>query len=383
MHIKQLNLFWVVILVLSVTFPSLFAANIPSDSDQWTDMETPYRGSIVDEYSPAGGNVLFVADTNPFSIGDKIAIGWPYPEENEVVGIYPNYCLICKNYLIHSYLDDIVSVYPGWRPSTGFTTVTADSTLKVIGSRSVKTSCSVFMYWMGSLFHIGNSSAVNANEYPRLRFYIRLDQTSSADLTLWDVNGRWAGWGYFDVPNDDYFHYKSFPCGAENEELWSYVESGFDWTRVIDIDIRTYPPYYSGMSFWIDGLRFSNEGAHETRYMRSDQHTINGLTAYKLDITQTSSNVFVGQNYVGDDFESGSWGIRVWKRTTSGAETEVTSGAPQAQVSRVSKSSGIQSATWVCPQTTLNLIPDSTVVRVYIRINSFSWVLKATFTTQQ
>jgi len=117
----------------------------------------------------------------------------------------------------------------------------------------------------------------------------------------------------------------------------------------------------------------------ETRYMRSDQHTINGLTAYKLEITQTSSSVTVSDGYVGDWLDA-SWGIRVWKRTSSGVETEITNGTPQAVVSRGSEGSGIQSATWVCPQTPLNAT-DSIVVRVYIRVTS--WVLKATFTTQQ
>ena len=120
----------------------------------------------------------------------------------------------------------------------------------------------------------------------------------------------------------------------------------------------------------------------ETRYKRSDQHTINGLAAYKLDITQTSSALLVAETYVGDDYVNAYWGIRVSKRTAEGVETEITNGTPQAQVSRVAKSSGIQSANWACPQTPLNLT-DSIVVRVYIRLNLFSWVLKATFTTEQ
>lgn len=116
----------------------------------------------------------------------------------------------------------------------------------------------------------------------------------------------------------------------------------------------------------------------ETRYMRSDQHTINGLTAYKLGIAQsTTYGICSEQAY---DLVRYDWGIRVWKRSSGGTETEITSGIPVATVYRTSVGAGIQSNTWACPQTTLDST-DAIVVRVYGKLSA--WILLRTFITEQ
>lgn len=93
----------------------------------------------------------------------------------------------------------------------------------------------------------------------------------------------------------------------------------------------------------------------ETRYMRSDTQTINGLSAYQLGITSSSSSLSTmvsSQTGNGQQNQTVYWGVRVWQRNNAGTETELTSGTPVAQVSRTS-GSGIQSATWTPPSTTL------------------------------
>jgi len=96
----------------------------------------------------------------------------------------------------------------------------------------------------------------------------------------------------------------------------------------------------------------------ETRYFRSDQHTVNGLTANALLTSQSGTagqtSAFLDRN---------CFGIRVWIRHQDGTEEEVTPGSAVA-VRCASRSSGIYSATWNCPQRTLQPT-DAIVIRVY------------------
>jgi len=115
----------------------------------------------------------------------------------------------------------------------------------------------------------------------------------------------------------------------------------------------------------------------ETRYFRSDTHTINGLLAYKL---LTSQSAVEANKYEYNTAAYFRWGIRVWKRTSGGAETEITSGTPVAVVTRTIVAEGMQSNTWACPETAL-VSTDAIIVRVYIYELS-AWRLKATYITE-
>lgn len=115
------------------------------------------------------------------------------------------------------------------------------------------------------------------------------------------------------------------------------------------------------------------------RYMRGDLHSVNGLEAYKLDTTQ--SNIYKVSTVTAYQHNTVYWGIRVWKRSTEGVETEITSGTPVAQVNRSVDGQGIQTATWNCPNINFSST-DSIVIRVYCN-NGGSWILQATFTTDQ
>jgi hypothetical protein len=119
-------------------------------------------------------------------------------------------------------------------------------------------------------------------------------------------------------------------------------------------------------------------------YMRSDQHTINNATMYKLMETHTQNGTSTSM-LTGDPENDVAcyWGIRVWKRSANGTEVELTSGSPVAVVSRSSSGQGLQSATWTCPATSLNPT-DSLVVRVYYKFDfQSSYTLSGQFTTVQ
>jgi hypothetical protein len=115
--------------------------------------------------------------------------------------------------------------------------------------------------------------------------------------------------------------------------------------------------------------------ASETRYFRSDTQTVNGLTARKLLTSRsgTSGSIDISNYHA-------YIGIRVWKRNSAGTETEITNGSPYA-IAAIPSSSGIVSANWSCPQTSL-ATTDAIVVRVYATADTITWVLADTWITE-
>jgi hypothetical protein len=85
-----------------------------------------------------------------------------------------------------------------------------------------------------------------------------------------------------------------------------------------------------------------------------------------------------------DIFAGGSltcyWGVDVAVRHADGSETPL--GSKVAQVSRSVDGIGLQSATWVCPLTSL-VSTDAVVVRVYMKIGTGAWQLVMSFITEQ
>lgn len=112
----------------------------------------------------------------------------------------------------------------------------------------------------------------------------------------------------------------------------------------------------------------------ETRYLRSDTHTVNGLTAYQLkNVNSTySTQVDVTGLYY--------FGIRVWIRKADGTEVEVTGGSPVAVVPFTAP---YAYASWNCPEV-LTSPTDAVVVRLYGSVSSTGpWSLLRTWITEQ
>ncbi|PKN02738.1 hypothetical protein CVU76_01740 [Candidatus Dojkabacteria bacterium HGW-Dojkabacteria-1] len=128
------------------------------------------------------------------------------------------------------------------------------------------------------------------------------------------------------------------------------------------------------------------EATSETRYFRGDTQTVNGLSAYQLGTAQSNTRRTTFYQLTGDGGSSlVTWGIRVWKRTSGGVETEITSGSPVATVERSGNGAGTQLGYWSPPPTILNTT-DSIVIRVYIQVGTSGWQQGGTppvFTTNQ
>ena len=120
----------------------------------------------------------------------------------------------------------------------------------------------------------------------------------------------------------------------------------------------------------------------ENRYFRDslDQWRVNGLNARKL-ITSLGA-IWDADFTTGPASTTYYLGIRVWRRSSGGVETEITSGTPVAVVQRDALGEGWQVGTWTCPLTSLDST-DSIVVRTYMKIGAGGWVLSGTWTTEQ
>ena len=110
--------------------------------------------------------------------------------------------------------------------------------------------------------------------------------------------------------------------------------------------------------------------------MRSDQQTVNGLTAYKLGLTQTTAYVYVEVGYPGS--VGAYYDIEIAVRHADGTETEL---LPWTQfASRTTSGEGFQTYNFNCPQTPLSAT-DAIVVRLRARNAGGSAV--AEFITEQ
>jgi len=114
-----------------------------------------------------------------------------------------------------------------------------------------------------------------------------------------------------------------------------------------------------------------------TWYMRSDSHTSNNVSGYKLSETQSTTGTYNSRSKSGGF--SIYYAVRVWI-VFSDSQLELTDGEPVAIVSRNIDGEGIQSANWTCPGYA-NII-DAVMVKVYQRFSDETeWNLRATFVT--
>ena len=98
----------------------------------------------------------------------------------------------------------------------------------------------------------------------------------------------------------------------------------------------------------------------ESRYYRSDMHTVNGLNAYKLDTTNSASESYIEVGQSGPDDTGGCpyvssvyYNSDIYIRHSNGAQTLL--GSSIAQTVRGGDfAEGYQSNTWSCPKTSLS-----------------------------
>jgi len=144
------------------------------------------------------------------------------------------------------------------------------------------------------------------------------------------------------------------------------------------IIVLTTPPTDITVEHW--GPEFDYNVTAEARYLRGvvGEAAVNGLTSYSLG----TANSNIAGNWAPGNNAQVHLGMRVWKRSQAGTETEVTQGSPVATVNRTSNGNGFQTATWVPPETVLDST-DSIVIRVYGDTTFPPATVRATFTSEQ
>jgi hypothetical protein len=119
---------------------------------------------------------------------------------------------------------------------------------------------------------------------------------------------------------------------------------------------------------------------NQIRYLRSDQVTVNELTAYNLGTAQSTTGILATS--LGNQVAVYA-GIRVYVRNSAGTTNELTSAVVGIAYRAAGGGSGmVTGATWTPPLTTLTTT-DSIVIELYQGTNSPPSTLVGTFTTAQ
>jgi len=117
----------------------------------------------------------------------------------------------------------------------------------------------------------------------------------------------------------------------------------------------------------------------QTRYFRVDTATVNLLLARKLLTTLTDAGGSEAHSKAGNVVAAGATiGIRVWKRTSAGAETEITDAVRATYTQNTSTFGVMVNANWDCPPTAL-ASTDSIVVKVYGKFGADAYTQFGTY----
>jgi hypothetical protein len=241
-----------------------------ASQDFGTDESTPYIGSTVNATSQAGQNNLYVSSPSNFTAGQKIFIYYyPYFEENSVSSIQSTY-IVCGSALLNTYPSATAVIVfanssgvqsQGWGPYWGNPTITAESTVKIVGNYSVKVSGSGGSPGTGVIFYWGKSNPLSMFTFPTLNLSIYTSVAASVYIGLWDTSYRMVGQYCQQIMNDGNFHQISLNGGpAAATDGWTTGTGGwngdpnFDWGNIVAIVIGMTTT--SGITFYIDGLYF-------------------------------------------------------------------------------------------------------------------------------
>jgi murein tripeptide amidase MpaA len=196
------------------------------------------------------------------------------------------------------------------------------------------------------------------------------DKVTSETLTIMtDSNG------YFELNFGNLASYTTaheFNLAAPGHSRDFYI--GSEWGKKFELT-ETEPVDSFTVEHW--GQWYNSTSF--TKYMTHLTQTVNGLNAYRLE--NASMLVQASTSFTSNSATTQYTGMRVYRRSSAGVETEITSGV-SAIVSRSVNGNGLQSVGWFCPGADLSP-GDSIVVKVYQATVNPPTTLWATFTTGQ
>jgi hypothetical protein len=141
-----------------------------------------------------------------------------------------------------------------WTATSG--AVSFDSTVKVKGAGSVKTSAESLSY-AACLFTLDAGKEVDAEQYPVLNLWLSRDSSfnGNVNLTLFDGADR-AAWHEFTAGAEKWFQ-TQVRVGSAGADVWQ-VEGGFGWTGVRKVRVVCWFDGSGSGGFWVDGLFFGS-----------------------------------------------------------------------------------------------------------------------------
>lgn len=128
-------------------------------------------------------------------------------------------------------------------------------------------------------------------------------------------------------------------------------------------------------------LACSAETTVHTWYFRGDSATVNTITAYVANETQSSTSQTATATITYSSYYAVQWGWRVWHVDNLGGLTELTSGVPSAVVTLNANTSSMETAYWTAKATRLWVGFDSLILTIYEQFGSLGWTAKAGFTS--
>ena len=166
-----------------------------------------------------------------------------------------------------------------WSSGTGSGNVSLDSTVKAVGSYSVKHTTSTPDYYGSAVFTLNAGKEVDANKYPTLTFQVRLGANFNGTIIVWlyDTANKSAYVNLANLKNDEKWYKQTIRCGNKNaEQTWTYVEDGFNWTQIKKFRIDANFVGTNTGNFWVDNLFFNSR-----RWEAMQEDTVS-QTAYGL-----------------------------------------------------------------------------------------------------
>jgi hypothetical protein len=149
----------------------------------------------------------------------------------------------------------------GWGPIYSGPTITAESTIKIVGNYSVKVTGPGGAPGTGVIFYWGKANPISMFTFPMINLNIYTTVAASVIIGLWDQSYNTVGQYCQQIMNDGNFHQIQLNGGpAAATDGWTPGTGGwngsanFDWSHIVAITVTMMTT--SAVTFYIDGQYF-------------------------------------------------------------------------------------------------------------------------------
>ncbi|MEM3341241.1 MAG: carbohydrate-binding protein, partial [Thermoplasmata archaeon] len=201
--------------------------------------------------------------------------------------------------------------------------------------------------------------------------YYNYTNSGSIEYRVWRMSNTSKGGKYF-----------FSPTAADLDQLLSYVFEDIQQNIISKPLSRGGDDVASPVESTLPVTTESSRDVigPQTRYMRSNTTTVNDLNTYYLGTSQSASGAYIDLGNLGNTNTNIYMGMRVYKRSSGGSETEITTSV--VSIGSRTNDGLITGANWNCPRISLQRT-DSLVIRIFVGTSNPPSTLVTTFTTEQ